>query len=378
MFKERKDLRYPILSVGLILLLTGCSTPAISQALGSSSLPIKVVEAKAQNTSGDVTLTGVLDTDSKSIITSQIPGKAIDVQIKEGTKVKKGDVLVALDESELQTSLAKADLGVQQAQVAVDQAKLAYDSAQKNFERMEELYKAGASPLKDFEQVTTLRDNAKIAYESALNVSLPLARQNVNTAQQALTKAKIISPMDGVVASISVSAGDNVSPGVVLATLVSNEQLVLTGNVSESVVNSLQIGQEASVAIDSAKGVALKGKISFVSPVSIPTGQFFPVKVALEQSNSDLKPGMTGTALINVEAQNSIAVPNSAVIRRDGRNFVYIAKEGKAVKNPVQVGLQGEKLTAIQTGIRQGELVIVDGSNNVYEGMPITELQKVE
>jgi RND family efflux transporter MFP subunit len=337
---------------------------------------LKVIEAKAQSVTGEVTMTGIFDTENNSIITSQLPGKVTNVTIKEGAQVHKGNALIVLDQSEYETQLTKANLGVQQAQASVDQAKLAYDNAQKNFEQVEVLYKAGASSQKDLDQITIARDNAKIAYETALNVSLPSAQQNVIAVQQTLAKTTIVSPIDGIVASLSVNTGDNVNPGVPLVTLISTEKLELNGNVSEGVINTLQIGQDVSVNSD--RGTELAGKVSYISPVSIPTGQFFPVKIALDHSSPDLKPGMTANALIHVKDSSSLAVPSTAVIRRDGRNYVYTVKEGKVVKNPVQVGLQGEKLTEIRQGITSGEWVLVDGDQNVYEGMPAESLDKVE
>lgn len=378
MSKLRFRIGYILASATLILLVSGCSTPAFNskEALGAENQGIKVTTAKPQTATGDITVTGILDADTRSTVSSQIPGKIATLLVKEGSYVKKGDLLMTLDDSDLQSALQKAQLGVQQSQAAVDQAKINYDNAQKTVDRLQQLLTAGAIAQKDLDQATVARDLAKTQYDSALNVGMAVANQGVTSAEQALAKASIVSPIEGTITGISVNSGDNISPYVPLATIVTSNQMVLTGNVSENLINSLKVGLAADLQVDSVRDLTLPGTLTFISPVSIPTGQFFPVKIALNKADSRLKPGMTASAHLHINDSANVTVPTSAVIRRDGRNFVFVLQDEKAVKVPVQLGLQGDQVTVINQGLKASDTVLVDG-NAAYDNMPVKSPQKV-
>lgn len=361
-----------VLSLLASLSLAGCGAQAVSSG-GTGSTEIKVGQAGPQTVEGTLTLSGVFASESSAVITSQLAGKVQAVNMQEGSRVKKGDVLITLDQSDLQSQLQQAELGLQKAQSAVDQAKISYDNAQATFLRNQQLFAANAISQAQMDQVTVARDLAKSQYDAAANVGLPAAQAAVDAVKLNLAKTTIVSPLDGVVATSNVSVGDNVMPGTPLATIVSSGDPVLTANVSETALSKLSIGQKVDVKADTVPGAKFTGVISFISPVSVPTGQFFPVKVTVQDPNSRLKPGMTGSATINVSVKAAVTLPNSALFRRDGRTYVYLVKDGKAVKSSVQLGFQGDKYSEVTQGITAGDSVVIQGTDQLVDGMKIPE-----
>jgi len=316
-------------------------------------------------------VTGILDAENKSVVTSPLPGTVANMAVKEGSEVKKGDVLFTLDQKDLLVQLAQAQFGMDKARAAAEQAKIAYDNAQTAYDRSLRLYQAGALSQQQLEQVQMQRDVAKSQYDTALLVGLPSAQAGVQAVQLSLAKTTVMSPIDGVVAACSIAAGDNVGPGVPLLTVVSARTLTLTGTVPEEALTNLHAGQSAQVSVDSFPGATFPARIALISPESIPTGQMFPVRLTLGNADPRLKPGMTASASIQVELDGTLALPNGAVFHRDGQDCVYVIRNGQAFKQAVDTGLKNERFTQVVSGLKEGDQVVISRADLVYEGMKI-------
>ncbi|MDR3271633.1 MAG: efflux RND transporter periplasmic adaptor subunit [Peptococcaceae bacterium] len=332
---------------------------------------IKTGSVSRQSVAGDIKITGVLDTQDRAVVTPQIAGTLAELYVKEGAQVNKGDIVAVLDQRDLQIALDKAQSAAQSTQSTTEQARINYDSAQADYLRYQELFQTGAISRQQLDQAQAKRDLARSQYVAAGGAGADTAEQGVAAARSNLEKAALISPMDGVVVACGVVVGDNVSPSTSVVTIVSAENLVLSGNVPEGVINYLQVGDQAAVELDTQKGVSYAGAITFISPVSIPTGQFFPIKITMQEASEQLKAGMTVTAMIHIATSGYVAVPNSALFKREGRNFVYMVQDGKAVRTDVDISLQGDEYTAIMRGVTPGDVIVLAGTDQVIEGMEI-------
>lgn len=334
---------------------------------------VKTGNPTAQKVSGKVNFAGILDADNKAMVSSQVSGVVSQVLVKEGDSVKQGQVLISLDKKDVQTQLDQAQLNVQKSQAATDQAKLAYDQAEVDYERNQKLLETGAISAKQFEQVTMQRDLTKSQYDTALNVGVPAAQEALQQTQLVMNKTDITSPIDAVVASCAVNPGDyiNVNTGGPVLTLVAPKQITLLANAAEGIVSSLQPGQKATVAIDAFPGTTANGEISYISPVSIATGQYYPVRIVLQNPDGLFKPGMTAGAEIEITADYPVVVPKTALFRRDGQTYVYVIKEGKAVQTQVEVGLQGDQAAAVLKGLTVGDKIVTEGTDVIVNGMSL-------
>ncbi len=354
--------------LAIMVMLGGCGAQT---AANQGPVAVKTAAVARQDVTGQVSVTGVLDAQDKSVLSAQLPGQVQTVNVKEGDRVQKGEVIVALDQSDLQNQLQQAQALLDSSQATLEQAKIAYDNAQANFQRYQALYQSGAVSLSQLQQITESRDIALSQYQAAQSAGISGAQQKIQAIRLNIDKMTIRSPIDGIVATCSVSVGDNVAPGMPLATVVATDNLVLTGNVSESAVNYLKQGQDATVASDSVSNQTFQGKVNYISPVSIPTGQFFPVKVTVRNSGGLLKVGMTGSANITVVVPGQLTLPNQAIIQRSGQDVVFVIKDGKAVKTPVKTGLRNDKVTVITQGLREGDQVAASGVENLIDGMAV-------
>jgi RND family efflux transporter, MFP subunit len=335
---------------------------------------IKTGHPISQNLAGTFDITGVLDSNGKANISSQVSGLVAQVMVKEGSKVKQGDVLASLDKKDIQVQLEQAQIGVQKAQYAADQAKISYDKAEADYERSQQLFQAQAISQSALEQSQQNRDLCKSQYDTALKTGVPTAQETLDQAQLAMNKTDLVSPLDGTVATCTINAGDyiNVNTSGPVITIVASDQITLAANVNEKAINWLSPGQKADVQIDKLPGVDLSGEISYIGAESMPTGQLFPVKIALQNPDGQLKPGMTASARVHITKTSPVTVPKTAVFRRNGQNCVFVVKENKAVQTKILVGLQGDEYVAVDQGLTTGDLIVTDGTDAVIDGMTLT------
>ena len=336
-------------------------------------VPIKTDEVKSQDFSGDLTLAGIIDIQDKANLSAQLPGIVMAVSAKEGTYIKKGETIISLDKTDLLNQLEQAQAGLANAQALSYQARLNYENSENDYNRYQELYKSGAISQQQMEQISLKRDMAKSQYEAAKGAGIDAAQATINTINTNLIKMDIKSPIDGILAMSNVSIGDMVSPGIPLATVVATNQLVLTGNLSESQINYVKVGDTVEVTVASIPNRTFTGKISHISPIAIPTGQFFPVKVAIDNLEGNLKAGMTATAKIAVKIPSVLVIPNSALIRQGDKDYVMAVKKGKAVKTAIHIGLSNKESTVIISGLQAGELIVVQGADQLSDGVEVKE-----
>lgn len=371
---NKKIISLVLLALAAFISITGyaiSTKPAAKPA--ETPVPVKTEEVKVMDFSGQLALTGIMDAQEKSNLSSQLPGIVTKVRAKEGTFVKKGAVILSLDKKDLLNQLDQAQAGLANSQAQAEQARLNYENAENDYKRFQELFQSGAIPQQQMEQITLKRDIAKSQYETAQGAGLQAAQATIHAINLNLAKMDIKSPINGILVTMNVSVGDMLGPGLPLGTIVAIDQLALSGNLSESQINYVKLGDPVEVSVDSIPSRTFTGKISYISPTSIPTGQFFPVKVALDNPEGILKAGMTATAKITVKNPAVIVIPNSALLKQDDKNYVMVVNEGKAVKTAVRTGLENEEATVIIRGLQAGQRIVIDGAERLADGVEVKE-----
>lgn len=356
-----------IVALSGLTLLAGCGT----QPAAAAPTPVKTDVVKLEVFKGDLSLTGVIDAQEKSNLSAQLPGTVVTVNAKEGTFVKRGAVIFSMDKKDLLNQLDLAQAGLANNQALAEQARINYENSEVDFTRLQELYQSGAIPKQQLEQITVKRDIAKSQYEAARGAGINSANAAINAIKLNLAKMDIKSPIEGVLVTCNVSVGDNVAPGIPIVTVVATNRLVLTGNMAESNINSIKIGDPVEVSADSVTGRTFVGKISYISPISIPTGQFFPIKVTVDNTEGILKAGMTATAKISIQSSDALVIPNSALLHRDDKDYVIVVKEGKAVRTAVRIGLKNETSTMVLQGLQTGDLIVIKGAEQLADGVEV-------
>ncbi len=261
-------------------------------------------------------------------------GIVVAVHVVEGESVKAGDVVVELDD--------------RMAQAAVDKARHALVFAQQVADRQAKVLAFGGTSIQ-----------AKQEAEQRLAA----ARAEFAAAQAAIAQVRLASPLDGIVARISVQPGQSVDLNTMVAEVIDLKRLVATVSVPADEATPLQTGQTADLFTDNGKKPATTGSVSFVSPsVDQKTGSAL-VRLALPE-NSGLRPGQfVGARIVTEELTDRLVVPREGVVKADDAEVIYVVEGNKAVQTPVKTGLRDGNLVEVEAeGLKEGDTIVTVGA----------------
>lgn len=368
----------PWLPVALCALaLTGCGGGEHTPKSEPQAVPANTIVVTAGDIPYEAEFVGETVSSQEVEIQARVEGFLESIDYREGTVVRKGDVLFQMDRKPFQASLdaARAELQAQQARLA---------TASANLKRVGPLAAEDALSQKDLDDATGAKDAAAAAVEAA--------RSRVLQAEINLSYTTIRSPLDGVTSFARKQPGSFVSPGPdSLLTYVSaldpmrvnfsvseNTQLQINRLLSDKTIKA-PLGSKYNVEVILADGtiVPALGHITFGdASFSKETGTFL-VRAELPNKDGTLRPGQFVRIRVSgatwVEA---IQVPQRAVMQGPQGNFVWVVDaESKAQFRPVSVGpLTGDKWLIAQ-GLKAGEKIVVDGGLKLAPGVPVKPVE---
>ncbi len=387
-------------AVGLLMLFaTGCGRSGAEPVLEQEAVSVQVEEAAVGTIREMVVFSGEVVAGSEVQVTPKAGGRIIRVAAAVGEEVRKGDLLVELETRELAMVVRQAEAALEtakanlqsaktggalaQLQAAVRQAEASYHNAQTILRRMEMLYREGAIAL---QQLDSARLQAEVAASQnmlareqlaifergegqvqVLEAQVRQAEIGLEMAQLNLSNARILSPVSGLVVALTAEVGNLASPGLPLVVLTGLDGVTVTTRLTEQAVGLFSPGMAVEVEVP-AIGVTLPGVVREVAPAAVDGTRSFLVKVRVSAADG-LRAGMFARLqLVAAESTEAVLVPRTAVLERDGRQFVFTVNDGKAVRREVTVGLRDEKLIEILTGFAVGEKVITVGQQFLQDG----------
>ncbi|OQX52450.1 MAG: hypothetical protein B5M53_08435 [Candidatus Cloacimonas sp. 4484_209] len=328
---------------------------------------VKAEKVKKGTIKAIVSAPGRVTPKNKVNISSDIMGKLIKLNVKEGDKVKAGQILAELERS-------REEAAMESARSALKSAEANYNMKKSNFERRKTLYSKSLISKETFEADKTDLEMAKLAVEER--------KANLKQALENLYKTEIRSPIDGVVTKLNVEEGETVvtgtmnNPGTVLMTISDLSKMQVECDVDESDVVNIEIGQPAEITVDAIEDTIFNGKVVEVSNSgkTLYSGTQeevtnFEIKVAFNKTDKRLRPGMSSTVdIITASKDSALKVPIQAVVEReidnDKKTGVFIIKDGEAHFTPVETGIASETEMEITKGLKGTELVVT-GSYSV-------------
>ncbi len=338
---------------------TGDSTSA-STATGDGTpqsqlaLPVTADAAREGDLVLRVNTTGQIRSDAAVKLRAEVSGTVVQVLVRPGARVTKGQVLIRLDPYPF-------DLAVREAQASVDQSEQSY------FELyLPDSLVTGRSPTT--EQRRALRNKTGL-----VGAGLKLER-----AKYEQSRAIITSPVDGMIDGIDIAVGERVSGGQQLLTAVDTRNLRIEAQVLEHDLPLIRVGGEAMITSAGAPGRAIRGRIDAVLPLVDSTTRAGRAIVRVTGDGA-LRPGMY--ADVQLEATrltNRRLVPARAVIERDGRPLVFVVKDGRAQwtyilpgrSNGVDTEVLPDSVTG-QIPVNAGDEVIVEGHLTLTHDAPV-------
>jgi HlyD family secretion protein len=330
--------------------------------------------------------------------------------VQRGTRVKKGQLLVQLENSDLSAAaesskgdfeLAEANYAttvgsslpqqIQKAELDAVSAKSNFEAQQKVYDSRKELFQQGAIPRKDLDSAEVaflqarsqneqaqkqLADLQRIGKEQTLKSaqgSRLSAEGHLKGAQALLSYSRITSPIDGVVTDRPLYEGDVATANQPILTVMNTSRLIAKAHIPQSEAAVLKVGNPAQLKIPGLEE-PVKGKVSLVSPALDPGSTTIEVWVEASKPDPALKPGMTVQAEMTAKTvKDALVVPTAAVFKNaEGADYVLLAgTDEKAHQKTVQLGIRSSELTQIASGINPGDPVITTGGYAVPDGTQI-------
>jgi RND family efflux transporter MFP subunit len=347
-----------------------------------SALPVKVVPVRRGDLVMRLESPGEAFTEKMIVLKSEVSGNIKGLNVKEGRHVRAGEILVEIDDQEYRLRWERAEalrlkylsdllLDKQFAppeKVADPAAAERVKKAEQDFSKAGSLYGKGMISREEFEK-------AKRAYESLLIESgakqeevmaaakgLTQAEIDAQIAELELERTKIRAPFAGIISDIRVSPQENISAGRELFTLVDISQIKVQAKVLESEIGKMKVGYEAALRFSAYPGKTFKGHVEAVSPIVNPEDRTCAVHIAVDNPQEEIKPGMHAEVEIAADIyKDRLLVPQEAVLVRGGRKLVFAVEEGLAKWRYIEVGLENKDYAEVLDGVKEGEVVIVEG-----------------
>ncbi|MGI8923724.1 MAG: efflux RND transporter periplasmic adaptor subunit [Fimbriimonadales bacterium] len=303
-----------------------------------------------------------------------------------------------VNESKARLDKAKSDLdrakrlfaGDAIPRADVEAAQMQYDSALSNYRsalegydlvvegaRPEEISQAEDAVRQAEEQLrlartNTITDHVKRQQVQQAEAQIRQARASLSLAQMQLADAAVVSPVSGYVSGKPAQVGQVVNVGSPIATVVGLSGVYFEGQIPETEIANVSVGQQASVRMDALPNRVFTGRIVAIDPRADNLGRQFAARIAMNDGGV-LRPGMFGKATLTlITIPNAVLVPRDAVLKQNGTAFVFVANGQVAKKLAVKLGrVQKDWIQVI--GLAPSEKVIVKGKDALTDGGKIRE-----
>ena len=354
----------PLRFVPLLLVLVlaaACKGPAASQAGLAAPLLIAPEDVHTiQNAalSSGPAITGTIQPERKADLRAEVPAVVLAVLKENGDVVKKGDLLVRLDDTSIRDALSSSEA----ARRAAEQA---YEQAQRQFERMTTLRKSGMASAQQVEDAEIRRNNTQSDMEGA--------RARVVSARQQMQRTEVRAPFDGVVSERKVSAGDTAQVGKELLKVIDPRSMRFEALVAADHVGEVHPGQNVSFRVNGYGEQEFAGRVRRVNPAANPTTRQVEVLVDFVGEKQPHLAGLYAEGRLETSTRTTLTIPASAVVRDGDRASAFRVAGGKLQKVPLTLGERDPRTGefAVAQGLAEGDRVLRYPTTLLKDGQPV-------
>ena len=328
------------------------------------SKPVTVEIASAERGTVAETVTnsraGTVQARLRAQIGSERPGRVVEIPKREGSAVRKDDIVLRLDSDTAERQRELAERDVEAGRARLESARAAAELARLERERTERLAASGEFVSQgQLDQLRT-RDDAAQAELRAAQAIVERARAALRLAGEEVGEMNVRAPFDGIVAQIFTEVGESIVPGRPLAEVLDPDSLYVSAPIDEVDIDRVRTDLPVRVTIDAFPGVSFEGTLTRVAPfVSDVLGQSRTMEIEVDfhtGGDERPRPGASADVEIILETRDDVLrVPTFAVM--DGKR-VLVVDDGKAVSRDVSIGLQNWEFTEVVSGLEAGERVV--------------------
>ena len=356
------------LSLGLSGALVACKKPnsEADQKLETVAISLGNEDVLQVGTSEHGTgpvISGSLQPEIRADLRAEVAAMVIKVHKENGELVRKGDLLVSLDNSVLRDNLNSAEESMRAAAQSLD-------GAERQYQRIKSLQAQGMVSLQGLEESENKRNSAQSEFVAS--------KARVAAAKQQLDRTEVRAPFQGVVSARKASAGDTAQIGKELIQVIDPSSMRFEGQVSADQMSSLKVGQRVNFRINgvaqSGDQLGSRGTIKRIDGAANPVTR--QVSVIVEIAGKDRPPvvGLFAEGVIETSTKSALMVSESSLRREGDKVFAWVLDGNKIVKRHVQLGDRDTRLGewVVSSGLVAGEKILRNTSSSLKDGQPIT------
>jgi membrane fusion protein, multidrug efflux system len=315
-----------------------------------------VLQSNAMS-SGPV-ITGSIQPERKADLRAEIASVVLQVLKENGETVKRGDLLVRLDDTAIRDSL-------QSAEAAASAASLSLDQAERQLQRLKTLRTSGMASAQQLDDAETRRNNAQS--------EVAAAKTRAVQARQQLQRTEIRAPFDGVTSERKVSPGDTAQIGKELIKVIDPASMRLQGLISADKVGSVKVGQGVNFHVNGYGDQEFNGRIKRVNPAANSATRQVEVLVEFVGGDVPAVSGLYAEGRIEASSAPALLVKNSALVREGDKTYAWRVKDGVVHKVELQIGERDPRRGdyVVLGGLASGDMILRTPTINIKDGQKI-------
>jgi len=389
------------LVVALVVLVVGGIVAFRINQSKKAATEVRLEQVGRRDLVSAVTASGKIEAKTSVDISADITGRIIEIAVREGDIVKRGQFLLQIDPAQYEAAVARAQGVVASTQAILLQTRASRDQAQRAWNRAKQLTELGENLIapETAEQAQTALEVAEANYQST-KAQLEQARAGLQESKDNLAKTRLTAPISGRVVRLAVEEGEVAVPGTfsretgLLMTVADLSVILAKVQVDETDVVRLKVRDSVAVNIDAYPDTTFSGRVTKVShsakvtPTQTASGSNdravdFDVEITLKSPPADIRPDLSCTARIVTDTRNNaLSIPIIALTVRDHEKIpnesepgpvvdtlrarfqkreaegVFIVRDGAATFRPVKVGVAGDEYFEVVDGLREGETIV--------------------
>ena len=369
-------------------------------------IDVEAASVKTMDINYDIDAIGSFFSNENVTVTSEVTGKVKEIFADEGSPVKKGGVLLKVDDEKARLAVEKARSVVEEARAAFDklmagtraervaQMKTNLDQTRVNLEKIEgdykkqkESYESGEIGKGTFDKIEsryeiakkkalTAEDGYRIAISGPAKEDVGVAKAKIEKAMVGLRVAEknlkdtsVYSPITGIVNNRMVSLGEHIKNGTKLFKIVQNDPLKLSFSIPEVFVGEVKIGQTLVATVNVFPGEKFTGKVYFISPESDPSTRSLKVKAKIGNRDNRLKQGFSADIQLTTSTKkDAMVLTEEAVVSVANKPSIFIVRNNRAILDHIRVGRRlDRKVEILSRRLKRDDMIVIKGHKNLVD-----------
>jgi RND family efflux transporter MFP subunit len=373
-----------VVAAVMVLLALGAALWWHSKA---GAIEVQTALARDSSSGGDRTVlnaSGYVTARREATVSSKVTGKVTEVLIEEGMKVTNNQVVARLDDSNVKAGLETAKAQLESAKSALAETEAQLKDADQEFTRTTELAKQHIASQSDLD-LAEANSKALQAHLAQQKLEIVVAERQVAEWQQQLDDMIIRAPFGGVITTKDAQPGEMISPisagggftRTGIGTIVDMASLEIEIDVNESYINRVEPGQPVEATLDAYPNWKIPCKVIAIIPTADREKSTVKVRVGFDQLDPRILPDMSVKVAFRdsgaTAAVRTVLVPKNSVLNRDGRDVVFVIRDGHAERRAVTVTDTQNDDSVLSAGVSAGEKVVISAPADLQDGTAVKE-----